>query len=297
MSLLVWANPAALEWLVWKEEVTLRGQPRADAATRLKLHRHVVRLDGEQYTVITLRPGTDARFSTNRFHETWHILSDLHGARLLGRLFWGLAYQRVPRTLVLIDRPFLDPNPFDAAPADPIALVPARLTPLRARAARELRHRLPLTLPRGTVRWQTPGLLPAIAAQRAERERMPGGWRAPWFEPRGFTQHIDRLGGLLVLAATPPVLKDWAATVYPLGEYTYRGMDYTELGWPDGEVQVFTDFRRRVSAARVARREILADLPAPLPSAELEPLVWERGTAVRQRRSRLNDSDLNDSDA
>ena len=87
----------------------MRGRPRPDAATRivdrLKLHRRQLRLDGRQYTVVTLRPGTDARFSTNHFHDTWDVLSDWHGARLLGRLLWGLAYQRVPSTLVLVDGP------------------------------------------------------------------------------------------------------------------------------------------------------------------------------------------------
>jgi hypothetical protein len=53
---------------------------------RLKLHRHELRLDGRDYTVITLRRGMDCRFSTNNFHQTWHILSDWRGARLLGRL-------------------------------------------------------------------------------------------------------------------------------------------------------------------------------------------------------------------
>lgn len=35
-------------------------------------------------------------------------------------------------------------------------------------------------------------------------------------------------------------------------------MDYTDLNGTGGEVQVFTDYRRRVSAAWAARREILA---------------------------------------
>src|SRR5215831_7359241 len=130
------------------EEVTLRARPRPDAATRVvdrvKLHRRAMPLDGRLYTVITPRPGTDVRFSTNYFHGTWHILSDWHGARMLGRLLWGMAFQRKPGTLLLIDRPFLDPNPFDAEPADPIALVPAPLTPLTTKAARHLRRRLPL---------------------------------------------------------------------------------------------------------------------------------------------------------
>jgi hypothetical protein len=137
-----------------------RQRSRSAGATgdRLKLHRRVVRLDGRNYTVLALRHGSTCRFSTNYYHETWHILSDRDGAKLLARLLWGLAYQRVPGTLVLIDRPNLDPNPFDAEPADPIALVPADLTRLTPQAARALRARLPLTTPPdGTVRWQTPG--------------------------------------------------------------------------------------------------------------------------------------------
>jgi hypothetical protein len=82
------------------------------------------------------------------------------------------------------------------------------------------------------------------------------------------------------------VLRQWAVEVYRLGEYARHGMDYTELAWPGGEVQVFTDFRRRVSAARVARREILAAVPGPLPEADLDPLIWARATAVRARARR-----------
>jgi len=43
-------------------------------------------LDGRRYTVVVPRLGMDCRFSTNYFHCTWHVLSDWHGARLLGRL-------------------------------------------------------------------------------------------------------------------------------------------------------------------------------------------------------------------
>ncbi|MGL5444773.1 MAG: hypothetical protein ACRDDJ_20180, partial [[Mycobacterium] stephanolepidis] len=96
----------------------------------MKLHRHSMALDGRSYTIITLRADVDVRFSTNRFHETWHVLSDESGAKMLARLLWGLAYQRQPGTLVLIDRAHLDPNPFDAEPADPIVLLPSHLTVL-----------------------------------------------------------------------------------------------------------------------------------------------------------------------
>jgi hypothetical protein len=166
---------------------------------RLRLHRYLLRLDGREYTVITPRPGRGVGFSINRYHDTWHVLSDLRGAQLLARLLWVLAYQRVPGTLVVTGPPLLDPNPFDAEPADPIALVPAVLTPLRAQAARQLRHRLPLVMPAGTVRWHTPGLTPAVTACRGERES-PRGQR-PWYPP-GAGHRIDRVGGVLVLAAT-----------------------------------------------------------------------------------------------
>jgi hypothetical protein len=130
----------------------------------MKLHRHAVSFGGTSYTVVTLRPGAYARFSNNYFHGTWHILSDLHGARVLGRLLWGLSYQRVPGTIVLIDCPQLDQNPFSAVPADPIALIPSHLIGLPERAARALRARLPLTRPAGTVRWHTPGLDRVLAS-------------------------------------------------------------------------------------------------------------------------------------
>jgi hypothetical protein len=265
----------------------LRARQRRQAAKRIddrvKLHRHVVACGGRDYTVITLRPGAYARFSDNYYHGTWHILSDWHGARALGRLLWGLAYQRVPGTLVLIDRPQLDPSPFSGEPADPIALVPSRITSLSDRAARDLRARLPLTRPTGTVRWQTHGLDLAIAAGDT--------W---WRGRRPSDSRITRSGGLITFAGTPGVLRDWAVAVYQLGEYcSPNGMDYLYLGdgscWGDGELQIFRDYRRRVSAATQARREVLATIPRQLPPSNVEPLIWERAGSIR-RRNRLSPS-------
>jgi hypothetical protein len=91
--------------------------------------------------VITPRPGTGVRFSINRYHQTWHVLSGLRGAQLLAHLLWGLAYQRVPGTLVVIGAPWLNPEPFGAGRSDPVAVVPAMLTALGPQAARQLRQR------------------------------------------------------------------------------------------------------------------------------------------------------------
>lgn len=181
----------------------------------------------------------------------------------------------------------LGPNPFDAAPADPIALVPALLTPLTGKAARELRRRQPLTgASDGTVRWHTHGLDAAIAARRAERDRPVGAWRPPWIAPRGFQERMNRIGGLITLAATPAVLKEYATYISTLGDYHHNGMDYAEIDWPNGEVQVFRDYRRRVSAARVARQEILTELPSPPAPADLNPLIWPPGAEVHHQRRR-----------
>jgi hypothetical protein len=140
-----------------------------DTADRLKLHRRLMRVDGRDYNVVSLRSGARARFSTNRCHETWHILSDVYGARLLGRLLWGLSFQRRTGTLVVIDVPHLDTNPFDAEASDPIALVPSHLTVMPKQAARSLRHRLATpSKPDGTVRWHTWGLDPRCTLEAAK---------------------------------------------------------------------------------------------------------------------------------
>jgi len=264
----------------------VHGRQRPDAATRivdrLKLHRYRVRLRGRDYTVVTLRPGTDARFSTNYFHGTWHILSDWHGARLLGRLLWGLAYQRVPSTLVLVDRPFLDTNPFDAEASDPIAFVPAPLTSLSHKAARALRERLPLRAGHeGTVQWRTYGLDTAVAARRRRGRWSPA--RPAWTPPRGFEERMDRVGGLVTLTATPELLMIYAAYIYTLGDYHQNGIAHADVDWPHGEVQVFRDYRRRVAAARIARREILAERPDRPERHILHSLIWERGHDIRHR--------------
>lgn len=265
----------------------MRGRPRPDAARRvhdrLKLHRRHLTLDGRRHTVITLRPGSYARFSTNHYHQTWHVLTDWHGTRLLGRLLWGLAYQRVPGTLLLIDRPFLDPNPFEAEPADPIALVPAQLTRLTPRAARDLRRRLPLrAVGEGTVRWRTHGLDIAVAEREALSRRRTGDPWPIWIPPTGFQERVERVGGILTLTASPRMLRENAVAIHRLADHDHHGMSYTEVDGRNGEVQIFRDYRRRVSAARVARREVLSEHPGADGDA-LQPLVWERGTQVRHR--------------
>ncbi len=246
----------------------------------MKLHRRAVRLAGRPHTVVSLRPGTAVRFSANLFHDTWHVLSDRHGARVLGRLLWGLSYQSRPGTLVVIDREFITTTPFDGDPADRIVLVPGWDTPFTARHARALKARLPFpSAPDGTVRWHTHGLDAALDDSRA------------WFtrnEDRDdpMRGRVENLNGLVVLRLqSPNEMREWAVLSGGLDPHLH-GMDYSYLGsgahYASGEVQVFRDFRRDVSVARRARAEVLAGLDEPVEPEFLRPLVWDRAEALKR---------------
>jgi hypothetical protein len=264
-------------------------RPRRGSATdeMMKLHRRIMVLDGRVYTVISLRPGSDFRFSTNRFHETWHVLSDWRGARVLSRLLWGLAYQRRPGTLVVIDPEHLDPNPFDAAPADPIVLVPSELTVFTRGAAAALHRRLPLReRSEGTVRWQTFGLRQAVADLREWRSRGPGERPYHFVDLPTGAARVDRLAGLITIFGASDQLRSWATGLATLGTYAYYGMDYDYLDESErnGEVQIFRQYRREVNIARQARAEVLARPDERATAGDLDAAIWSHAATVRRRR-------------
>ncbi|WP_242893605.1 TfoX/Sxy family DNA transformation protein [Actinomadura litoris] len=268
----------------------------AAAADGMKLHRRTVRLGGgrdlrglrglRDLTVISPRPGTAARFSTNRFHETWHVLSDPRGAMFLARLLWGLSYQSRPGTVVVLDRPFLVPTPFDADPADPIVLVPSWHTPFGPGAARALARRLPLRgAPEGTVRWRSHGLDGPLEDARAWLNREP--WRPS--EDEGL---VERMNGLIVLRPqTRREMREWAVQCGRLAR-SGRDMDYAQIGrWIGrhycGEVQVFRSFHRDVSVARRARADVLARGDAPEDPERFRMRVWRQRGSIGRGRARL----------
>jgi len=259
----------------------------------MKLHRTTAYLDGRDYTLITPRPSTTERFAVNHCHGMWHVLSEQTGARLFARLLWGLSFDRHENTLVVIDRRFLAPDPFDGARSMPIVLVPQERTPFGNRAARALRRALPsLGRPEGTVRWLTGGLDTALADRRDWwSRRRPTPRHA--FGHRHTRSALDTVReGVLVLPGDSASLCEDAVSVGSLAVSSNSPMDYDQLD--RFEFQVFHDFRRRVDAARVARREIEAtpiavdgtvgtgDTRHPSPSAR----IWERGTEIRERRMR-----------
>ncbi|MFJ1458317.1 TfoX/Sxy family DNA transformation protein [Nocardia sp. N2S4-5] len=238
----------------------------------MKLHRRSIRLDGHVHTVISLRPGTSVRFSTNRFHDTWHLLSDDRGAHLLAHLLWGMSFQSRPGTLLVIDHPFLTTTPFDADPADPIVLVPGWCTRLGPRAARELVRRLPLrSAPEGTIRWHTHGLTAA-----GDDSYLPY-----WERERGHTQRLS--GAIVVTPSTPAECRHWAASALALDTTRYPS-DHTYLGpWDhghDGEIQIFRNFHRMIGTARRARHQVLHRPTPPANPDALRIAVWDRADVL-----------------
>ena len=162
---------------------------------RVKLHRRGAYLDGRGATLLTLRSSSPERFATRFVDGSWHILTDPAGVELLGQLCWAMAFQQRPGTIVLIDLPFLTPNPFDSDPSSPIAIVNSDLGTLTETALGELAAMLPLETPsEGTVRLLTRGLDHAADAVVTFR---PEDW-------------INRIGGIVVFAAPPSALRLWA---------------------------------------------------------------------------------------
>ncbi|WP_078314610.1 hypothetical protein [Mycobacterium sp. D16Q16] len=260
-------------------ETEVRPCTAATGDSVMKLHRRSVTLDGRSYTVITLRADADVRFSTNRFHETWHVISDEAGAKTLARLLWGLAYQRHPGTLVLIDRAHLEPNPFDAETADPIVLLPSHLTVLTRQAAQTLRVQPPAK-PEGTVRWRTHGLDSWVAEFREWRE-MPSGQRQyPYTpEPTGW-ESVERIGGVLVLAGGPQTLRQWATHAELMRIGAPWDTDYEYLADREGEIQIFLNYRREVAIAKRARADVLS-APHPTDISQLREHIWLRAAQIR----------------
>jgi hypothetical protein len=259
----------------------VRRRIRGTADARMKVHLRRLDLGGMTLHVITLRPATRTLFSTNYFHNTWHVVTDPAGAAVLARLLWGLAYQRRPNTVVLIHGPHLRPTPFEGDPSDPVLLVPARRTPLSARLFGRLRDRLPrLGPPDGTIRWQTFGFDlarrdEAAARARLERELVERLGRDWWWD----AERMGRIGRFVCYAAPPEVLRQRALDVAALAP-DRSGMDYLFLAharqWADGEVQIFADYRLQLNAATRARQEVLADPHRPRDRDGFEDAVSAR---------------------
>jgi|SRR5579871_5564950 len=269
----------------------------ATAEDGMKVHLRLVPLKGYIYRVLTLRPGTQVAYSTNYYHATWHIISDMRGSRLLARLLWALSYQRQPNTLILLHGEHLRPTPFDAAPSDPILLAPTPHTALCEDVLCALKYRLKhLGPPTQTVRLHTFGLDAALddvsGFYRRWYPRAPQlrgnlmGSNDIWQEER-----MQRWGGFICYTASPVILRNRAVAIHKLHTERYScfgGMDYEYLAdrgehrLSDGEVQVFNDYRLRLKEAELARKH--ADRRGQSHPDVVCETICEASDQIRHRR-------------
>jgi hypothetical protein len=251
----------------------------------LKVHLRVFEVHRTTLRVVTLRPQTGVRFTSNYFHDTWHIVGGPDAASILGRLLWGLAFQKQPGTLVMIDHAHLVPTPFEADPADPILLVPEQLTRVDVDVLRALKLRLRRSPgPVKTIRWHTFGMAAALADDRPAYRRRSG---TNLLESR---ERMSRRAGFVCFTAPAELLRSHALGIANMGGDGYHPMA-VQRGphWHyDGEFQVVDDFYRDVSAAKVARREVLGD-DRPIASDDERWAIYRQKDRVL-RRDRSNRS-------
>lgn len=256
--------------------------------SRMKVHLRQVPIRGTRYRIVTLRPGMDVRFSTNFYHGTWHIISDGFGSEVLGRLMWGLAFQKLPNTLVVIAPPHLQPSPFDGAPSWPVVLTVQENCPLRARDMRELKARLDHLPESQTIRWQTHGLA---------RYEAPPVWKMGYSRREPFDDETLLSGGVICYRAKRELMKWQASVVAKMRpstdvELANRGQaetrDHYFITWdygPSGEVQLFDDYRHKVKAAVAARARTVARLTEKVTPGEFEDLVVLERDGSRKKQS------------
>ncbi len=269
---------------------------------RLKLHLYLEPVGDVTYRILVPRPGTKVFFSTNYFHNTWHIISDRSGSQFLSRLMWGLSYQRQANTLVYLSGEFVVPNPFDAEPSEPIILTSSQLTPLNSKHFAHLRHKMKNPgVPHTTVRCLTFGLDAALnyikEAEQQSNETHFSFWQAmkiyPWWEDyqEADTREVmRRCGSCICYAAPPHILRRQAFITARLKPNSY-GMDYHYLAEPwkrnqsaNGEIQIFKEYQSMLRDAATARNEIEAR-QGEVTSLEADNTkVQNHALAVRERR-------------
>ena len=193
-----------------------------------------------------------------------------------------MAYQRVERTMFVIERSHLVPNPFDADPSSTIVIVNSDLGTPNRQARIALKRHVPWATPsEGRLTLRSHG--PDQVGDRRNLRDLDERSGESFFAERQ-RRWVNRIDGLLILAAPATVLREWGMTLTGLGQRWYNGSAATELDWPvkDGGVQVFRDFDERVSAAIVARRRLFPGREHAEMNADERQQVWSLGAAQRE---------------
>ncbi|SDZ21036.1 hypothetical protein SAMN05444365_10779 [Micromonospora pattaloongensis] len=146
---------------------------------RLRLHRREWHHGGRRYQVIALRPANPARYAVTAQDRWTLVRSDLAGARLLGRLLWGLSYHRRPHTLLVLDPGRMVADPDNGGPSPAMVIAVAARTVLTATAQRLSRPGLWRTRPARTVTWNTAGFPAGVTELHAWQDDRRAGLPIP----------------------------------------------------------------------------------------------------------------------
>ncbi len=157
-----------------------------------------------------------------------------------------------------------------------------------------------------TVKLQTFGLDAALARDEYALTRY---YHHAEHRPLWAKERMSKRAGLLCYSAPAEILRAQALTIARMPHHTYRGTSYHYLAEgaagrprkhhaPEGEVQIFSDFRERVGAAKLGRAEVAAGAERrllgdperwatwPLAERELARRVADRQRAAGRVRRR-----------
>ncbi len=255
----------------------------------LRCHLYRETLGARAFSLVTPRPRDGLSVSTNRYHETWHLISAPHHVPTLRALVWAAAHDRHADTIYVLSGASLEPTPFDAAPSLPVVIACSDRVHLRKDDVRSLLGRLRRRRrPDGTVKLRSFGLRKVDAASADEqRERLDRERRSRRSELR-----VERMGGAIVFHGTAAALRyasiTWQWLEQPLrpGDSAHEYVDRDWRRWPEGEVQVFADYERMLADARVEREQVIRN-PGCVPPHALGEVICERRAARAERRQEL----------
>ncbi|NUO48404.1 MAG: hypothetical protein HOV80_06060 [Polyangiaceae bacterium] len=263
----------------------------------LRFHLFRESLGPRVFRMIAPRVQDGLRISTNRFHHTWHVVCAPGHVRTLRRILWAAAFDNHPHTMFVLHGGTLEDTPFDAAPSRPVVIACTDHTHLRHDAIKELLRRIRRRKhPDGTVKLQVHGLARADALSDGQHKLIVREKREHrrWPELR-----VELIGGAIAFLGPAAALRhasmnlDFLEQPLSRGRSNHHYLDRDRNRWPEGEVQVFADYREMLSDARIERQAAYRELP-DMPSHQVDELICERSyirslhRLERQKEARKN---------
>jgi hypothetical protein len=222
----------------------LQPHNRVDFGDAMKLHLRVLKIEGKDIHIVTLRPETKAVFWVEYRHPIWRMYIEQDEGNLLARLLWGLSYQKHPNTMILLDRLHIQDMSPDVPPvtSPPLLILPTNLTSVNNSILSELKAKNIQNSPTKTIRWHTFGLDKSLD-ENAKVEEIYG---MKLYEQ----EKMFPCQGFVCYTARPPILRQNAKFLYDVHIDPQHGVAYWEMERPDnnkdisGEVAIYKDYEK-----------------------------------------------------